>query len=64
MNRYPVRADRIYFDENKPPRIFDILIDDDGDAKIETLRDKVKYCISLKEAFRQAGKNIEYVIRD
>ena len=52
MNRYPVRADRIYFDENKPPRIFDILIDDDGDAKIETLRDKVKYCISLKEAFR------------
>lgn len=63
MDRYPIRA-YAFHNRESAPRMFDILIDENGDAKIETKREKMSYCISLKEAFRQAGKTIEYRIRD
>ena len=63
MNRYPVR-DYNFRCREKAPRLFDILIDEDGEAKIETKHEKESHRISLKEAFRQAGKRIEYIIKD
>ena len=46
-----------------PPRMFDIIIDEDGEPVIETKNNKTSHQISLKEAFKQAGKTIEYTIK-
>ena len=43
--------------------MFDLIIGDDGEPVIETKNEKVSHQISLKEAFEQAGKTIEYTIK-
>lgn len=60
--RFPVR-DLKAVNQKKPPRMFDLIIDDDGEPVIETKNEKVSHQISLKEAFEQAGKTIEYRIK-
>lgn len=44
------------------PRMFDLIINEDGIPFIETKNEKVSHKISLTEAFKQAGKKIEYTI--
>lgn len=60
--RYQVR-DVNAVNQKKPPRMFDLIIRDDGEPVIETKNEKVSHRITLKEAFKQAGKTIEYTIK-
>lgn len=62
-NRFPVR-DLKATNRKNPPRMFDLVFDDNGEPVIETKIEKVSHQISLKEAFEQAGKTIEYKIID
>ena len=59
--RYPVR-DETAVNQKKKPRMFDLIFGDDGEPVIETKNEKVSHRITLKEAFKQAGKIIEYKI--
>lgn len=60
--RFPVR-DLKAVNQKKPQRMFDLIIGEDGEPVIETKNEKVSHQISLKEAFEQAGKTIEYTIK-
>lgn len=61
-HRFPVR-DLKAVNQKKPPRMFDLVFDENGEPIIETKIEKVSHQITLKEAFEQAGKSIEYTIR-
>ena len=62
MERYPIRDYTAHCCECAP-RMFDILISEDGDAIIETKREKISCCISLRDAFQQMGMKIDYRIK-
>ena len=62
MQRFPVRDLRAG-NQKHPQRMFDLIIDENGEPIIETKNEKVSHQITLKEAFEQAGKSIEYTIR-
>ena len=59
--RFPVR-DLKAANQKHPPRMFDLVFDENGEPDIETKNEKVSHQITLKEAFEQAGKSIEYKI--
>lgn len=56
--RFPVRDLRAG-NQKHPQRMFDLIIDENGEPIIETKNEKVSHQITLKEAFEQAGKDIQ-----
>ena len=61
MQKYQIR-DYQAKNQKSAPRMFDLIINEDGIPFIETKNEKVSRKISLTEAFKQAGKKIEYTI--
>lgn len=61
-HRFSVR-DLKAVNQKKPPRMFDLVFDENGEPIIETKIEKVSHQITLKEVLEQAGKSIEYTIR-
>lgn len=61
MQKYHIR-DYQAKNQKSAPRMFDLIINEDGIPFIETKNEKVSHKISLTEAFKQAGKKIEYTI--
>lgn len=55
MHRFLAR-DLKAVNQKKLPRVFDLIIGEDGEPVIETKNDKVSRQISLKEVFEQASK--------
>lgn len=53
--RFPVR-DLKAVNQKKPPRMFDLIISEDGEPVIETKNEKVSHQISLKEHLNRLVK--------
>ena len=61
MQKYQIREKKKK-NQKSAPRMFDLIINEDGIPFIEIKNEKVSHKISLTEAFKQAGKKIEYII--
>ena len=61
MQKFQIR-DYKKKNQKSAPRMFDLIINEEGIPFIETKNEKVSHKISLTEAFKQAGKKIEYTI--
>ena len=57
MQKYQIR-DYKKKNQKSAPRMFDLIINEEGIPFIETKNEKVSHKISLTEAFKQAGSGV------